>query len=260
MSDKMSESRLQFLSQKQVRDSKWEIAVLPFGATEPHNLHLPYGTDCFQVEEIGRLACNKANTKGARALLLPVIPFGVNTNYFHIPGGMTPGLKPTTLLAILRDVADSLSRQGLRKLLLLNGHGGNELKPFIRELFEEFPIFIGLVDWFRMASDLIRSTLDQPGEHADELETSLVMALKPDLVDLSQADDGAPIPSKVEAINKGWISVSRPWHLATTGTGIGNPFKGTAEKGKKLLDSVSDRLASSLCQLSEVPYSSDYPW
>lgn len=256
----MSDSRLQFLSHKQVREAKWEIAVLPFGATEPHNLHLPYGTDCFQVEEIGRRACDKANLKGARALMLPVIPFGVNTNYFQIPGGMTPGLNPTTLLAILRDVADSLSRQGLRKLLVLNGHGGNELKPFIRELHAQLPIFIGLVDWFRMAGDLIRSTLDNPGEHADELETSLIMALKPELVDLKEADSGTPVPSKVDAINKGWISVTRPWHLATTGTGIGDPSKGTAEKGKKLLETTSDRLALALCQLSEVPYSKDYPW
>jgi len=256
----MTEPRLQYLSHKQVRENSWELAVLPFGATEPHNLHLPYGTDCFQVDEIGRLACQKANSRGAKVLLLPCIPFGVNTNYFHIPGGMTPGLKPTTLLAILRDIADSLSRQGMRKLVLLNGHGGNELKPLIRELFGEYDIFIGLVDWFRMAGDLIRQTLDNPGEHADELETSLVMAIKPDLVDLAQADSGSTIPSRVASVNKGWISVTRPWHKATTATGVGDPSKGTPEKGKKLLETVSDRLAQSFCELSEVPYSRDFPW
>ena len=108
----MLDPRLKYLSHKQVRENSWDLVLLPFGATEPHNLHLPYGTDIFQVEEIGRRGCVKANEKGAKALLLPAIPFGVNTNYYQIPGGLTPGLKPTTLLAIIKDVATALSRQG----------------------------------------------------------------------------------------------------------------------------------------------------
>ena len=186
----MLDPRLKYLSHKQVRENSWDLVLLPFGATEPHNLHLPYGTDIFQVEEIGRRGCVKANEKGAKALLLPAIPFGVNTNYYQIPGGLTPGLKPTTLLAIIKDVATALSRQGIRKLVLLNGHGGNELKPFLRELFDELPIFIGLIDWYRMAGDLCKATLTEPGEHADELETSLMLALRPELVNMTVADDG----------------------------------------------------------------------
>ncbi len=256
----MLDPRLKYLSHKQVRENGWELVLLPFGATEPHNLHLPYGTDIFQVEEIGRRGCVKANEKGAKALLLPAIPFGVNTNYYQIPGGLTPGLKPSTLLAIIRDVATALSRQGVRKLVLLNGHGGNELKPFLRELFDELPIFIGLIDWYRMAGDLCKATLSEPGEHADELETSLMLALRPELVNMTVADDGTPIPSKVASVNKGWLSVSRPWHLATTGTGIGCPHKGTAEKGHSLLESSSDRLAEVILELAQVPYSPGFPW
>ena len=60
-----------------VRGQMWQVAVLPFGATEPHNLHMPYGTDIFQVEQIADRACEWAWRRGAKALLLPTIPFGV---------------------------------------------------------------------------------------------------------------------------------------------------------------------------------------
>src|ERR1700732_765316 len=112
-----------------VRAQPWEVAVLPFGATEPHNLHMPYGTDNFEVEEIGRRACEAAHGEGAKVLLLPVMPFGVNTNHLRVPGALALSVNPTTLLAVLTDLVDALERQGLKKLVLLNGHGGHELKP-----------------------------------------------------------------------------------------------------------------------------------
>src|SRR5437899_4785786 len=94
-----------------IRSEKWEVAVLPFGATEPHNLHMPYGTDTIQVEMIGQRACEYASKTGAKVLLLPTIPFGVNTNHLKIPGGLACSLTPTTLLAVLTERVDSLERQ-----------------------------------------------------------------------------------------------------------------------------------------------------
>src|SRR5437763_6541594 len=87
-----------------VRQQKWEVAVLPFGATEPHNLHMPYGTDNFQVEEIGQRSCERAYQAGAKVLLLPTISYGVNTNHYKVPGGLAMSLKPTTLLPIITDL------------------------------------------------------------------------------------------------------------------------------------------------------------
>ena len=69
------------------RAHPWDVAVLPFGATEPHNLHMPYGTDTLQVEEIGRRACEFATNAKAKVILLPALPFGVNTNHLKVPGG-----------------------------------------------------------------------------------------------------------------------------------------------------------------------------
>src|ERR1700722_1964829 len=126
---RMNESILAEQSHAFVRSQRWQAAVLPFGATEPHNLHMPYGTDNFQVEVLGRQACQKAYEAGARVALLPTMPFGVNTNHLKIPGGLACSVTPTTLLKFLTDIVESMELQGVRKLVVLNGHGGNELKP-----------------------------------------------------------------------------------------------------------------------------------
>ena len=89
-----------------VREQSWQVAVLPFGATEPHNLHMPYGTDTFQVEVLGQRACDRAHQAGARVALLPTIPYGVNTNHLRIPGALACSVTPTTLLAVLTDLVD----------------------------------------------------------------------------------------------------------------------------------------------------------
>ncbi|GIW82276.1 MAG: amidase [Gemmatales bacterium] len=243
-----------------IRAQRWEVAVLPFGATEPHNLHMPYGTDNFQVEEIGKRACAKAYAAGAKVLLLPTVPFGVNTNYFKIPGAVACSLKPTTLLHIIADIVDSLERQGIRKLLLLNGHGGNELKPFLRELHHTSSLFICLCDWYRLAADRYGDIFAAPGEHADEVETSLGLAFFGHLVHLEQADDGATTPTPFEAINRGWVSITRPWHLATTNTGLGNPHAASAEKGRRLMDVVVERLGQFLVELAQAPLTERFPY
>src|SRR5712671_5912221 len=197
-----------------------DVAVLPFGATEPHNLHMPYATDNYQVAEIGRQACGKAYEAGAKVLLLPTMPFGVNTNHLEVPGGLALSVMPTTLLAVITDLAESLEMQGVNKLVLLNGHGGNELKPLMRELHHRTQMFMCVCDWYRMAADQYPKIFDKPGEHADEVETSLGLAFFPNLVRMDQADPGSARPTRFEAINRGWISMTRPWHLATTNTGL----------------------------------------
>jgi creatinine amidohydrolase len=243
-----------------IRSQRWEVAVLPFGATEPHNLHMPYGTDNYQVELIGRRACENAYQAGARVLLLPTIPFGVNTNHLQVPGALTCSLTPTALLHLLADLVDAFERQGLRKLVLLNGHGGNELKPLTRELHHRTKMFLCVCDWYRMASDLYPSIFDKPGEHADEVETSLGLAFFPQLLRPELADEGAARPTRFEAINRGWVNITRPWHLVTTNTGLGDPRAATAEKGKLLMDALVDRLSQFLIALASAPMDESFPY
>jgi creatinine amidohydrolase len=243
-----------------IRSQKWEVVVLPFGATEPHNLHMPYGTDNLEVEEIGRRACDRAYGAGAKVLLLPTMPFGVNTNYFDVPGALACSVTPTTLLAVLRDLVDSMERQGIRKLLLLNGHGGNELKPLMRELHHRTKVFLCLCDWYRMIADVSPQIFAKPGEHADEMETSLGLAFFPELLKPEQADPGAVRPTRFDAVNRGWISITRPWHLATTNTGMGDPSAATADKGRKLMDIVVERLGGFLVELSAARMDERFPY
>ncbi len=243
-----------------IRSQPWEVAVLPFGATEPHNLHMPYGTDNFEVEAIGQRACQRAYEAGAKVLLLPTMPFGVNTNHLQVPGGLALSVTPTTLLKLLTDLVESLERQGVRKLVLLNGHGGNELKPLTRELHHKTSVFLCVCDWFRMARDIYPQLFAEPGEHADEVETSLGLAYFPELVHKELADDGAARPTRFEAINKGWIGITRPWHLVSKNTGLGNPRAATAEKGQKLMEVLVERLAGFLVELSQARLDEEFPF
>src|SRR5439155_315535 len=111
------------LTWKTVRDARYEVAVLPWGATEAHNLHLPYSTDNVETERIAALAARHASERGARVVVLPVVPFGVNTGQLDIP--LCLNLNPSTQALVLRDLATALAGQGVAKLVILNGHGGN---------------------------------------------------------------------------------------------------------------------------------------
>ena len=243
-----------------IRSQKWDTAVLPFGATEPHNFHMPYGTDIFQVSEVGRRAVGRAYDRGAKILLLPTMPFGVNTNHLKVPGGLALSVTPTTLLKLITDLTDALERQGIKKLVLLNGHGGNELKPLSRELHHRTNMFMCVCDWYRVAADLYPTIFKVPGEHADEMETSMGLAFFPHLMKMELAGPGAMHKTKFDAINKGWVSITRPWHLLTDDTGAGDPSAGTAEKGQKLMEVVTQRLGDFLYDLATTPMSESFPY
>src|SRR3989440_1674829 len=120
------------LTWKAVRDARYEVAVLPWGATEAHNLHLPYSTDNVETERIAALAARHASERGARVVVLPVVPFGVNTGQLDIP--LCVNLNPSTQALVLRDVATALAGQGRPKLVMLNRHGGHDFRPMMPEL------------------------------------------------------------------------------------------------------------------------------
>lgn len=109
---------------KDIKDRSFDLAILPWGATEAHNYHLPYSADIIESEYISISAAEKAFNKGAKIIVLPTIPYGVNTGQTDIKLDMN--INPTTQLAILNDVIEVLNRQNIFKLLIVNGHGGND--------------------------------------------------------------------------------------------------------------------------------------
>ena len=242
----------------EVKARPFEVAVLPLGATEPHNLHLPYGTDTFQVEAVGRLACEAAHAKGARVALLPAIPYGTETNQMRFP--MAMNLNPSTIARMSTDLVDSLATHGVLKCVLLNGHGGNDLKWILRELHLKTPVKLFVVHWWKLAADRYREIFVDPGDHAGELETSMILAHRPDLVAPGAADAGAIAPTRFDAVNKGWVEITRPWHLLTTNSGAGDPAPASAEKGRALTEVVVDRLAAFLVELDASPLDDRFPF
>lgn len=248
-----------------VKDHPYDVAVLPMGATEPHNFHLPYGTDTYEGEAIGGRACEAAFKKGARVVLLPSIPYGTETNQMEFPLAMN--VNPSTLGMVIRDIVDSLAKHGIHKLLILNSHGGNDFKPLLRELGNQTPVKLFLCEWYRGASaDVQREIFEEAGDHAGEMETALGLAFFPELVALDPetgqitADDGAVNSTRFEAVNQGWVSISRPWHLLTKNTGSGNPHPATAEKGHKLMDVLVERISTFLIELAAAPLDERFPF
>ena len=245
-----------------VKESDIQVAVVPLGATEPHNLHLPYGTDVFEATIIGERLCQHAYERGAKIVLLPTIPFGVETNMRKLP--LAINVNPETLNHFVRDVVVSLRGSGIKKIVLLNRHGGNEFKPLLRELAGD-GIQVFLIDWFRVLNDVYATIFDHPEDHAGEMETSFALAFFPHLVRLNHdgtltADDGAARLTAFDAVNRGWVSITRPWHLLTTNTGSGNPHAATAEKGQRAMEILIERLASFLVELSAHVVDDHFPF
>src|SRR5690606_18039946 len=117
---------------KSVKDSSFEVDSLPWGACEAHNFHLPYATDIIESEHIAAEAARLAWEEGAKVIVLPCVPFGVNTGQFDVKLDMN--MNPSTQLLVLTDLIEVLNRQCIHKLVILNSHGGNDFKPMIREL------------------------------------------------------------------------------------------------------------------------------
>jgi creatinine amidohydrolase len=246
----MSPWKLQHLTYADVREAGYEVALLPIGACEPHNLHLPHGTDAYESELVSDRVCEAATKLGAKVIQLPTIPYGVQSNMLDVP--LAINVYPTTMFALLKDITDSLEGHGIRKLILFNSHGGNDfLKPFVREMSGRSKVFISVIDWWRVGKDKYAEIFTHGDDHAGELETSVMLALAPDLVHLAQAADGASNPTRFDAINKGWVSISRPWSGLTKSTGVGDPKEATKEKGERYLSLIVPRLGQYIADLSK---------
>lgn len=233
---------------KSVKETTYKLAVISWGATEAHNYHLPYGTDNYQAEYVVERAAEIAWNKGCKMLVLPHIPFGVNTGQLDVDYCMN--MLPSTQLAILKDVCDVLVRHGIEKLVIFNGHGANNFVAIIRELAIIFPqLFICSLNWYQAAPK--KDIFEEPGDHADEMETSVMMHIAPNLVlPLDQAGDGATKKFNLAGFKEGWAWAQRPWTKITKDTGAGNPYKSTPEKGEKFLGLTIANIAQFFHELS----------
>jgi creatinine amidohydrolase len=144
---------------------------------------------------------------------------------------------------------NALDGQGIHRLVLLNGHGGNDFRQMIRELQPRSRVFVCTVNWWNCVDPA--PFFAEPGDHAGELETSVMMHVAPDLVlPLGEAGSGAARRFRVAGLREGWAWAPRHWRQVTDDTGTGNPSASTAEKGATFFDAVTERISGLLVDLA----------
>jgi creatinine amidohydrolase len=232
---------------KTVAATDYQVAILPWGAIEAHNYHLPYATDVIECDAVAALSAKIAWERGARVVVLPAVPFGVNTGQLDIK--LCLNMNPSTQAALLRDLVDALEGQGILKLLILNGHGGNDFRQMIRELQPRTRVFLCSLNWYSSVDP--KPWFEEPGDHAGELETSVMQHLVPELLlPLSEAGSGDQRLPSIAALREGWVWAPRPWKRVSADMGVGNPAASSAQKGARFLEAVAARIGSFLVDLA----------
>ena len=231
-----------------VKNTDYTVAILPWGACEAHNYHLPYATDNIQSDYIAAASARLAWEQGAKVVVLPTVPFGVNTGQLDVK--LDINMMPSTQAAVLHDVVHALACQDIPRLVVINGHGGNNFKQMIREVGAAFPeVFICMFNWYQILDG--NAYFDEPGDHGGEMETSNMLHIAPDLVrPLTEAGSGATRPFRLQGLKEGWVWAERAWLKATEDTGAGNPALATAEKGRRYLEAMTQKIADFLVELA----------
>jgi creatinine amidohydrolase len=221
--------------------------LLPMGSTEQHGPHLPEGTDTYVPAHLCELVAERTG--------VPIAPpVWFTTCEQHMAFGGTISLRPTTLIALLRDIWGSLARHGFRHVVVLNGHLGGA-HPAILSAIDEFQLDVpGVKIWDldlnAMAVDDLRAIMDSEYfPHAEELEVSQMLAIRPDLVRTEEAVDVIVEPAPYQAIGPiGVGAIGRATAAefrVTTPTGIlGLAAQGTADKGRAALEAQARHIAA----------------
>ncbi|WP_455382479.1 creatininase family protein [Salinispira pacifica] len=240
-----------------LRNRRPVLAILPWGATEAHNLHLPHGTDLYQASSFAEEAARRAVARGASPVVLPALPYGNNAQ--QLDQVATIHISTATAAAILDDVAVSLLSQDIDRLLIVNAHGGNEFRPLVRDLMARRKLLAVVVNFYQLLPEVRAEIFDSPGDHADEMETSLMLHLRPDLVHMEDAGAGESRPFAIRSLKQPGVWTPRPWSLTQPDTGSGDPRRATAEKGRRYFDAISEAITEIVVELcaakhGDIPY------
>ena len=182
-----------------IRQRNYEVAVLPCSAIEAHNRHLPEGQDWRHATWVARHCCALAWEQCESVVCLPALPYGVDCNLLAFP--LSIHVSQHTLDALVTDIVRSLHHHNIRKIVLLNGHGGNDFIPLVRQIQADLDVHLFVCDWWKVGQDRYSEVFTQPDDHAGEFETSVALALFPELVELGRGRTwvGAPLPLRSAA-------------------------------------------------------------
>jgi len=244
------------------------VAILPVAATEQHGPHLPLSVDTLLVE--GVIAAALPHLGGTPALFMPTQAISLSTEHTQFAG--TLSLSPQTVIALWMEIGACVARSGIKKLVLLNSHGGNVglMDVVARELRSAHGLIVYHTSWYNLPlldagtgedlNTLFSKHEHRFGVHAGEIETSMMLALRPDLVAMhlaenfhSTSEDRAkeyPILGNGKSAKLGWQM--QDYNAAGA---AGNATAATAAKGQALLDSAGLQLAQLLAEISRLPLS-----
>lgn len=248
---------LEEMTVDEVRAFRPEVVVLPLGSTEPHGPHLPYGTDTYQIQKTCELGVKWANERGARALLYPTLPITNNANMRKVPFALRIGIR--TLMTVLIDIAAQCWDDGIRKLVIVNGHGGNPaaVDAAMREMagMDNMP-FVCTTSGNPPKGFV--NPIVHPSDHAGESESSRMLYCRPDLV---RVDKFTNLPfGELRGPALANVRFVRPWHLYLPETGGGESREATAEKGRIITEGNAEGLADLLVELTNLPWDENFPY
>jgi creatinine amidohydrolase len=235
----------------------YEVAVLPVGAVEAHNRHLPEGMDVIHSEYVASESCKQAWAKCQSVICLPAVPFGVDPNLMAFP--LTVHVSQKALDAYITEIIQSLRTHGIRKVVIVNGHGGNDFKPLTRQLQYDMDVHLFVCDWWKVGADVFESMFGKGDDHAGAFETSVAMEICPEMVDLEKAGPGKTPPFRFEALEKGWVSTSRDFSKLNDHCSVSSDFVPDAEKARKYLSLVSERISGFLVELAQSEMDDSFP-
>ncbi len=232
----LSEKRLLRLTGHGLEAGGFDKAVLAVGSTESHGEHLPHGTDTLIASHLAEAVAERVEG----LLVLPALPIGMSVHYSMFPIALT--LTTETLMRVLREVFASLLNHGIKKLLIVNGHDGNipAIEASTREFRTEHPeMRIAVLEaWWVTAGELLPEGTFEVWDglgHGGEGETSMMLAVAPELVEMERAIGVVPdLPAHVQV--KWRFDEITPYAVT------GDPTKATPEKGRLMRDALVDLL------------------
>lgn len=222
------------------------VVIVPLGALEQHGPHLPVEVDCVLVEAVAKRTAELLRTT-TPVVVLPAVWVGISEHHMSFGGTVTLGFP--AYAALVEGIVRSILRAGFRRIVLLNGHGGNDnaLRVIVDELQPQIPAKLVQLTYWRAAAEAIGPLLEAQEEllHACEAETSMMLALRPGIADQSRIPDGAHGTHALGDTESG-IYRWRPIAERSTSGVIGVPSAASAVKGEKLLSAIAETLAQRL--------------
>lgn len=216
--------------------SKTKIAILPVGAVEAHGPHLPLGTDNLLAERLSERLAEQLD-----GFVLPTMPYGQVWSLRNFPGSIN--VSNQSLISLISDIGESLHKQGFTTFIMVNGHLGNStaLKEAARVLYESCPDLRVIYFFYPGMSKAVAEVRESSSAHgtyfhACEIETSYMLYLAPEYVDMDRALSDIPdIPSYADV-------TPTPWEDFTETAVLGDATLATVEKGKHIIDIALDNM------------------